>query len=234
MGIGQIISIGFLMGLLGSAHCIGMCGPLVMALPLAQKTSLQKTLSVFLYHIGKMSSYAVLGIVVGLFGRQLFIADVQQHISIIIGSMMLIYVIWVFMIQPKTSVGSLNLLQKPLLKWLGELLKSKFVGAFLVIGFLNGLLPCGMVYLALTSAMATGKVFNASMFMLFFGLGTVPALVMVALGGQYMGHLLRRKIQQMLPFFIFTMGVFLILRGMSLGIPFVSPQLGVDTITCHN
>ena len=70
MVLSAIIQIGFFMGLLGSIHCVGMCGPLVMALPLVDKQGFQKFLAIALYHIGKMGSYAMLGIIFGLLGSQ--------------------------------------------------------------------------------------------------------------------------------------------------------------------
>ena len=105
-----------------------------------------------------------------------------------------------------------------------------------MIGILNGLLPCGMIYVALTSALATQNILQGGLIMTFFGIGTMPALIMVAIGGQYFGITIRKKIQNLLPIFIFTVGVLLILRGMNLGIPFISPHLGigVDKISCHN
>ena len=99
MLIGQIFGIGFLMGFLGSAHCIGMCGPLVMALPFSRENGISKYLSMLLYHVGKILSYASLGLVVGLFGKQLFVAASQQTISIVMGVVMLLYVILVFLFR---------------------------------------------------------------------------------------------------------------------------------------
>ena len=234
MVVDQIFGIGFFMGLIGSAHCIGMCGPLVMSLPIFNKTPLEKTISMLLYHIGKIMSYVILGLIAGFFGKQLFVLNTQQQLSIIIGSIMIVYVVWVFLIHPKYSIKPFPFLEQPVLFGLARLFKSKKTVSFFVIGILNGLLPCGMVYLALGSAMASGTIANGALFMLFFGLGTIPALLMVALGGQYMGFVFRRKLQKMLPVFIFTMGVVLILRGMNLGIPFVSPQIEMGNISCHN
>lgn len=236
MTVDNMIAIGFFMGLLGSVHCIGMCGPLVMALPISQKTILQKGLATFLYHLGKLSSYGLLGIIVGIFGKQFFIFNAQQHVSVFIGIIMLVYVGWVFILKPNFSFLSFHTLQKPILNWLISLFKSKYIGSLYLIGFLNGLLPCGMVYLALTSAFATGNVLHSGLFMILFGLGTIPALLMVALGGQFIGVIFRRKLQSFLPIVIVTMGVLLILRGMNLGIPFVSPHVDIagNTMSCHN
>ncbi len=237
MHLSSVFEIGFLMGLLGSVHCIGMCGPLVMALPISHKTNLQKMAALFLYHVGKISSYAILGILFGLFGSQFPIFGLQKNISIVIGITMLLYVVYVFILKPKhIQLGVLSSLYNVIVKSLGKLFRSKYLISFLFIGLLNGLLPCGMIYLALSSAMATQNVLQGGLLMAFFGLGTVPALVMVALGGQYMGFTFRRKIQKLLPVFIFSMGVLLILRGLNLGIPYISPVAGIgsEVISCHN
>ncbi len=238
MSINAIFEIGFLMGLLGSVHCIGMCGPLVLALPMAQKTNLEKWGVLFLYHFGKISSYSMLGVLFGLFGSQLPLFGVQENISIFIGILMLIYVGYVFVLKPKQKLGFLqfNLLYSSITKQLGVLFKHKNKLAFYLIGFLNGLLPCGMVYLALTSALATQNIFYGGWLMAFFGLGTLPALIMVAIGGQYFGTKFRQQLQSLLPVFIFSMGVLLILRGLNLGIPYLSPTTGMGTnaLHCHN
>lgn len=232
------MEIGFFMGLLGSVHCIGMCGPLVMALPISQMNPIQKVLASILYHIGKITTYGLLGVLVGLFGKQIPFYNVQQHLSIVIGSLMLVYVLWVFYLHPKRKLGFLKIdwLQKPIIAALGKLFKQNNVGSFLLIGFLNGLLPCGMIYLALGSAWANQSALQSGLFMVLFGLGTLPALLMVAFGGQLMGFAFRQKIQKALPYMLFSMGVLLILRGMNLGIPYISPMIenGASVAACHN
>ncbi len=232
----SVFEIGFLMGLLGSVHCIGMCGPLVMALPISHLSNVKKVASVFLYHVGKIASYGMLGVLLGLIGSQFSIALVQSNLSIVIGTFMIVYVIYVFVVKPKSRFIQLYFLYNPISKQLGKLFKSRFSFAFLFIGFLNGLLPCGMVYLALSSAMATQNIVQGGLFMIFFGLGTWPALVLVVFGGQFMSLVFRKKVQSLLPVFIFGMGLMLVLRGMNLGIPYISPHttIGSDIISCHN
>jgi sulfite exporter TauE/SafE len=238
MWLNHVFEIGFLMGLIGSVHCIGMCGPLVMALPISHQSSLQKWVSILLYHFGKISSYTLLGVLLGLFGSSLPLFGVQENLSIVIGSIMLLYVLYVFVIKSKWGIPFLksNILYTLIIKKMGALFKSKNSSSFYLIGFLNGLLPCGMVYVALTSAIATQSVLQGGMIMAFFGLGTMPALIMVAIGGQYMDRTVRTKLQSLLPVFIFSMGILLILRGLNLGIPYLSPQIGIGTavVPCHN
>jgi len=147
MSLNAIFEIGFFMGLIGSVHCIGMCGPLVMALPIAQQTNFQKWQSILLYHFGKITSYAILGILLGLFGSQLPLYGVQENLSIVMGSIMLLYFIYVFVIKSKWVPKFLkfNLLYTFIIKKMGGLFKSKNRAVFYLIGFLNGLLPCGMI-----------------------------------------------------------------------------------------
>ncbi|TRZ75994.1 MAG: sulfite exporter TauE/SafE family protein [Chitinophagaceae bacterium] len=230
-----IIQIGFFMGLLGSVHCVGMCGPLVMGLPLAHKQGVRKGFALVLYHFGKMMSYTLLGIGFGLLGSQFPIYKLQENLSVVMGIIMLLYVLYVFVLMPKQMLN-LNFLYQPIVRLLSGLLKQENVSVFLIIGFLNGLLPCGMVYLALTSALATQHVWQGGLLMLFFGLGTAPALLLVSLGGQMVRPVFRNKLQSWLPFFIVTMGLVLILRGMNLGIPYLSPNIGIanQSISCHN
>jgi len=238
MSIPSLFEIGFLMGLLGSIHCIGMCGPLVLALPMGSKTKVQEWGTLFLYHFGKMTSYGLLGIIFGLFGSQLPLLGVQENLSIVMGGAMIIYVLYVFVIKPKQKrvLMQFHFIQSFIINKLGILFKLQNDFAFYLIGFLNGLLPCGMVYLALTSALATQNFIHGGALMVFFGLGTMPALIMVSLGGKYFGIVFRQKVQSLLPLLIFSMGLLLILRGMNLGIPFISPHLGigVTAIPCHN
>ena len=233
-----VFEIGFFMGLIGSVHCIGMCGPIVMALPISHQTTFQKWQSILLYHTGKITSYTVLGILFGLFGSQLPLHGVQENLSIVMGAILLLYVIYIFGIKPKWTprILQFNQLYTFIVKKMGRLFKSKHRAVYYLIGGLNGLLPCGMIYVALTSALATQNVLKGGIIMAFFGLGTMPALIMVAIGGQYFGVIFRKKIQSLLPVFIIGMGILLILRGMNLGIPYLSPQLGVgiDKISCHN
>ena len=231
------MEIGFFMGLLGSVHCIGMCGPLVMALPISNLNPLQKVVATIFYHVGKIGTYGLLGLIIGFFGKQIPFYNVQQHLSIVIGALMLVYVLWVFYLHPKRKLTffKIDWLQKPIVSILSKLLKQNKVISFLLIGLLNGLLPCGMIYLALSSAWAGQSVVQSGLFMVLFGIGTLPVLILVAFGGQLMGYAFRAKIQKALPYMLFSMGLLLILRGMNLGIPYVTPiiQNGAIVAGCH-
>jgi sulfite exporter TauE/SafE len=230
-----IIQIGFFLGLVGSVHCVGMCGPLVMGLPIGDKKGIQKGIAISMYHVGKIATYSLLGVVFGLLGSQILINKIQQNLSVIIGVMILIYVFYLIVLIPK-KILSLNFFYQPIASLLSRLFKQNNVFLYLVIGLLNGLLPCGMVYLALTSALATQHVLQGGVLMFFFGLGTTPALLLVSFGGQMLSPVFRKKMQNYLPALLITMGLVLILRGMNLGIPYLSPHIGIgdQIVSCHN
>jgi sulfite exporter TauE/SafE len=209
-----------------------------MALPISNLNPLQKVVATIFYHVGKIGTYGLLGLIIGFFGKQIPFYNVQQHLSIVIGALMLVYVLWVFYLHPKRKLTffKIDWLQKPIVSILSKLLKQNKVISFLLIGLLNGLLPCGMIYLALGSAWAGQSVVQSGLFMVLFGIGTLPVLILVAFGGQLMGYAFRAKIQKALPYMLFSMGLLLILRGMNLGIPYVSPiiQNGAIVAGCHN
>jgi sulfite exporter TauE/SafE len=209
-----------------------------MALPISNLNPLQKVVATIFYHVGKIGTYGLLGLIIGFFGKQIPFYNVQQHLSIVIGALMLVYVLWVFYLHPKRKLTffKIDWLQKPIVSILSKLLKQNKVISFLLIGLLNGLLPCGMIYLALGSAWAGQSVVQSGLFMVLFGIGTLPVLILVAFGGQLMGYAFRAKIQKALPYMLFSMGLLLILRGMNLGIPYVSPiiQNGGIVAGCHN
>jgi sulfite exporter TauE/SafE len=209
-----------------------------MALPISNLNPLQKVVATIFYHVGKIGTYGLLGLIIGFFGKQIPFYNVQQHLSIVIGALMLVYVLWVFYLHPKRKLTffKIDWLQKPIVSILSKLLKQNKVISFLLIGLLNGLLPCGMIYLALGSAWAGQSVVQSGLFMVLFGIGTLPVLILVAFGGQLMGYAFRAKIQKALPYMLFSMGLLLILRGMNLGIPYVSPMIqnGAIVAGCHN
>jgi sulfite exporter TauE/SafE len=208
-----------------------------MALPISNLNPLQKVVATIFYHVGKIGTYGLLGLIIGFFGKQIPFYNVQQHLSIVIGALMLVYVLWVFYLHPKRKLifFKIDWLQKPIVSILSKLLKQNKVISFLLIGLLNGLLPCGMIYLALSSAWAGQSVVQSGLFMVLFGIGTLPVLILVAFGGQLMGYAFRAKIQKALPYMLFSMGLLLILRGMNLGIPYVTPiiQNGAIVAGCH-
>lgn len=213
-----------ILGLLSSLHCVGMCGPIALMLPVSRTNVAARIIQTMLYHLGRILSYGFLGFLFGIFGRGLFIAGFQQHFSIFIGVLMIIYVV-----LPKNNIEKLYFLN-PLFKiiakikkQLGKLLKSKSYISFLLIGVLNGFLPCAMIYMALFGALATQNATLGTFYMLLYGLGTIPLMSCVILISNKITVSTRNKILKLVPVFIIILGILFILRGLGLNIPFVSP-----------
>lgn len=211
-------------GIVGSLHCMGMCGPIVVALPLKNQNLFTKILGAILYNSGRVATYGVLGLLFGLLGRGIHMAGFQQWTSIILGIVMIVSVLFPFVFREKITVGNLLAgMAARLITHLKKLFASRSYRSLLLIGLLNGLLPCGLVYVAIAGAISSGSVVSGSLFMVFFGLGTIPLLLLAALASDAIGQRIRVKMQRAVPYFVFFLGVLFILRGMSLGIPFISP-----------
>ena len=214
----------FVLGLLGSFHCAGMCGPIAIALPLHGNRLPQKIYGGVLYNLGRTLTYGVMGAVFGLLGQGVEMIGFQQKVSIIMGGIMIISVLFPSLFKNQYSVD------KSWISLVGKL-KSAIVKMFAIrsfsslffIGLANGLLPCGLVYIAIAGAIGTGEVVYGSLYMLMFGLGTIPMMLSIAIAGNILGVAIRKKINRLMPFLVVIVGVFFILRGLSLGIPFLSP-----------
>ncbi|WP_347173875.1 sulfite exporter TauE/SafE family protein [Polaribacter uvawellassae] len=211
-------------GLLGSFHCIGMCGPIAFMLPVDRTNNAKRILQVSVYHLGRMFSYGVLGLLFGFLGKGFYLFGFQQYLSIIIGVLMILMVV-----LPKKTINRFSI-TKPIYKILsgvknrlGKELKKKKTDTFFTIGFLNGFLPCGLVYMAIFASIATGSILEGSLYMVLFGLGTVPLMTAFVYLGNFTTGLVRKRIQQFIPVAVVVIAVLFILRGMGLGIPYVSP-----------
>lgn len=219
----------FIFGLLGSLHCIGMCGPIVIALPQAQQSSSSFVLKRLLYNSGRVVTYTILGAFCGWIGQTVKIAGYQSTLSIGLGVLILLMVFlpskWGIKIFPFGFYHKAILKVKAI--W-GKLFKNNSYLSFLIIGFFNGFLPCGLVYIALAAAASTGSTVNGLMYMLMFGIGTIPIMLAVSYMGLFIGVSLKRKLQRLIPVGGVILAVLIILRGLSLGIPYISPKISVD------
>jgi len=207
------------LGLLSSLHCVGMCGPLLLALPSRS----------LLYHAGRILTYSGLGLLFGSLGRHIYLAGWQQTFSIAIGA--LILVLFIAHRLP-VRIPRINPAQRLLIR----LWQSPSTPTFFLLGMANGLLPCGMVYLALATALTRTSATESTLFMACFGLGTLPLLAAT----QYLGHKIapdiRSQLRRTLPIVTVAMALLLILRGLNLGIPFISPHFAAapgHPISCH-
>src|SRR5688572_1841346 len=225
-------------GLLGSFHCVGMCGPIAFLLPVDRTNNFKKLGQIFLYHFGRILAYSILGLVFGLLGKSLNLFGFQQQLSIIIGVLMLLVIF-----LPQKTFNKYNF-SKPIYKIiskvksaLGKELKKKTPDTFLTIGFLNGFLPCGLVYMAVFGAVASGNALQGSAYMALFGLGTIPLMTSAIYLGNFLNVQLRQRIRRAIPIFVVFIGCLFIVRGMGLGIPYISPKPMTEIVDseyeCH-
>lgn len=214
-----------LVGLAGSMHCIGMCGPIALALPHHSRTGFELFISRIIYNLGRVITYGILGGFVGIAGQGLFLAGTQQWVSILSGMFLVLSVIVPLSFYRHLSAGPANSFYKLIKEKLGNLMAARKPGRMFMIGILNGFLPCGLVYVALTGALNTGQAINATVYMILFGLGTFPIMLAVSIFGQFIGTAVRNRISRLIPVFIILLGVLFILRGLNLGIKYISPSL---------
>lgn len=221
-----IITAGIAMGMLGSFHCIGMCGPLALSLPLNNTSIFKKFIASFLYNAGRVVTYTFIGLLFGLIGHSFALFGFQQILSIIIGSLLLLFLIFNQQIKKNQfSIPFINQFFNSIRKQLGHLYKKNHFSTPFLIGVLNGLLPCGLVYMAVAGALATGHIYWSMLFMAAFGLGTLPVMWTLAFFGNYVSARLRTTIRSIQPYLLAVMACLLILRGLGLGIPYISPSM---------
>lgn len=227
-----------LFGLLGSFHCVGMCGPIAFMLPVSRDNKLKKFLQVFLYHGGRLLAYSIIGLVFGIVGKSLNLFGLQQHLSILMGVLMITVIL-----VPSEKLKKYNF-SGPVYRFIGKIksslgaaLKKKSPDTFLTIGFLNGFLPCGLVYMAIFGAVATGSIYEGSLYMLLFGLGTIPLMTTAVYFSGMLSSPARQRVRKMIPVFVVIVGMLFILRGLGLGIPYISPAPVTEMVTaqagCH-
>ena len=221
--------IGFFIGLFGSVHCIGMCGPLAFAIPAFHTRWWPIIADKLLYNIGRVITYSFLGLLIGLIGKQLWLLGLQQGISILTGILIIMAAITRLLKIRLAKNGALTDLFLPINKTLNYALRHK-AGHF-IVGLLNGFLPCGFVYIALIGAVNTPSPLSAAQFMLCFGLGTFPLMLLATIGSGFVGPLVRRRINKAMPYLMICLGFWFVLRGMSLDIPYLSPAKQQSGVT---
>ncbi len=214
-----------LFGLLSSFHCIGMCGPIALMLPLDRNNQAKKVTQIITYHLGRLIAYALIGFVFGMLGKGFLLAGLQQKTSIILGIAIILVVV-----IPEKVLANFNF-SKPIFKMisvvksaLGTQFKNKSYQSLFTIGLLNGFLPCGMVYVALFGAVAMQSPTLGVVYMIMFGLGTIPLMSSLVYLKNFMTISLRNKIQKAIPYVAVFIGTLFILRGLGLDIPYISPS----------
>jgi len=244
----NLILIGsFLIGLTSNIHCLGMCGPIASSLPLNRKNNWSILSGLFEYNFGRILVYSILGVIIGAIGFTVSTFNLLQTLSILSGVFLIIYA-WnkrYHFIQIKNPMQSRW--TKTLQKMLGKTFRTKSSFKLVLLGGINGLLPCGMVFIALMNASITGDIWFSAIAMFVFGLGTTPAMFGVAFFMHKINWKASKKLTVLVPYLLTIIGLMIILRGLNLGIPYLSPQVKtiqqnstnsntpstIDFIDCH-
>lgn len=213
------------MGLTGGLHCAGMCGPIMLVMPFHHFSGVRKVAALLMYHLARITVYALMAAVLFSF-REVFKPEVQRYVSIALGGVLLVAGILSFL--PAGAALTIKLPWSELVRRkLGKFLGNPTFLSITASGALNGLLPCGLVYMALSASLTQAGPLQAVLFTYSFGLGTIPMLVAIALLGRRLSLLRGPGFRRLTPIIVFSFGCLFLLRGMNLGIPYLSPKVAM-------
>lgn len=222
----------FILGIISNLHCIGMCGPIALAVPLNRTSTWTKLAGILQYNFGRIITYFILGAIVGVLGLGIQLIGIIQSLSVIAGVGIILYA-WRKQLfkAPFFQKFNTNVLQKFSSKSMGRILRNDTAFKLFLLGMVNGILPCGMVYTALITAIIAGNPLQSSLSMLFFGLGTLPGMVSIAFFANQIKPKFRTKINGVLPYLVTLVGLLIVFRGLNLDIPYISPKVKIDQKT---
>ena len=210
----------FMIGLVGSLHCIGMCGPIALAIPYQANTKVQTLGNILLYNSGRIITYGLIGILPAIFGLALSLSGMQKNMSIVLGAMLIIAAAFSIPLDQRThAIPGINKIYLWAATKMKSFISQKNKAAFFITGLLNGFLPCGMVYMAVMGAITQTSMANAFFYMILFGMGTVPLMLMIGVSGQFINLTWRRKLQSVIPVFMIGIGILMIMRGITIDLP---------------
>ncbi|MFN8674398.1 MAG: sulfite exporter TauE/SafE family protein [Candidatus Sericytochromatia bacterium] len=209
----------FTAGLLSSMHCLGMCGCFVTAYSVNLKgNNFQKALSHLSYSFGRITTYTFIGAVMGFLGSNLYflakMAGIQNYITVGMSLLMIYLGLSLSGLVPKIlffdKLGEqfLKYAQKPFSK----LVKNKGLFSTYNLGLVLGFLPCCLLYTIELQAMNTGSVLKGALSMLFFGLGTIPALFSFGMAVNFINQGIKNKLTKFSSYIIIIMGLLSIYR----------------------
>lgn len=214
------------LGFVGSMHCVVMCGPIALAMTSQQSLS-RFLMSRLLYNLGRILTYALIGLLFGILGELIFLGGYQQAFSIAIGLFMIVLAMTFTRSWQGKLYQPMYRMTQGLKNRLRHWIKSTSLQGSLLLGLLNGFLPCGLVYAAVAGALATADLTSGLVYMMVFGLGTFPAMIAMALAGKILKGISFAVLNKVSTVFVFTVGCMLILRGLDLDIPYVSPAISL-------
>jgi sulfite exporter TauE/SafE len=214
-----------ILGIVSNLHCFAMCGPIAMSVPINRKSEFTILTSSFFYHTGRITTYILLGFLVGMIGFGIHLVGILQSLSIVSGIGIIFYA-WRYQLLGENAdkIFKTALPYNLNSRLMGKVAKSNSSFKPLLLGMLNGMLPCGMVYTALITSLLSGNLISGSLSMLFFGLGTYPTMIILMYVTQKTATRFKSKINRFLPVILSIVGLLILLRGMNLNIPYLSPQ----------
>lgn len=223
-----------LLGLAGSLHCAGMCGPLILAMPFHQTGGSRGTQHLLAYHAGRILVYMLLGVLFGMIGQGVAIAGVQKVLSVAAGIFLIAmaFVMWRFEFLV-ASIPGFSRYTGTIQRLIGEGMRKQGYTGAMWLGALNGLLPCGLVYGALAGAISTTEAAEGGLFMLLFGAGTLPMLLVVSLLGNKAGNQIRKKMGVIQPLLMIIAGSLLVMRGFQLDLSLFESAVPKAGYECH-
>ncbi|MEM6699199.1 MAG: sulfite exporter TauE/SafE family protein [Bacteroidota bacterium] len=206
------------LGFLGSLHCLGMCAPLMLALPMSTQQRWTMIWEALQYNLGRVMTYSLLGFIFGLLGKGLFVASLQQEFSIFLGVVLLLIVLFKINVE-------YHLLRIPIFERYSNFIKKQLnhlirhSKSHFLLGAMNGFLPCGLVYLALAGAVTTNYALHGVIFMALFGLGTIPLMLSAFFIGRKLQTRFRLALSKVSNFAMLALAIFIIYRGLAVEVP---------------
>lgn len=232
-------SLSFLAGLLGSLHCVGMCGAIVLAystqhsdLTGLRKQAVAGAVTVAsvpahaVYNAGRVLSYTLVGALAGFLGSMITsIREAGVWVAIVCGVAMVIAGLLMLDLVPRLNVwspGEHTWLRRLHLTSVADLLALRSLESKFYVGFLTPFLPCGLLYSMFLKAASSASAFDGAVTMLLFALGSVPALLITGVISTYAGIKLRFYANRLAAMTIIVMGALMIMRGADVPLPFMS------------
>lgn len=189
----------FLLGFFGGTHCVGMCGGLSSAFALQLPPHLNRLGLIVLLNLGRISSYVLIGLIVGLVGQVGISLDDTRWLQngLYVAANILLLLLGLYLAGLSTAATQIERIGRPIWKRLNpilnRLLPIKSVPACFGVGMLWGWLPCGLVYSASLYALGSGNAVQGGLYMLAFALGTLPNLLAMGIFAAQLKTLLQRK-----------------------------------------
>ena len=209
----------FALGLAGSLHCLGMCGPIVLSYSVGLRGP--RPAAHLAYNAGRILTYMLLGALAGTAGRAIGLlgqlAGLASGARIFAGAAMIVagvLMVGTFSSSPLVRIGRTGLPRR-FAQALGKLIVGPAAGSKFALGLLLGFLPCGLIYAALLKALESGGAAAGAFTMLAFGLGTAGALFATGLVSSFAGARLGAWSNRIAAISIMVFGAIILWRGLA-------------------